>query len=447
MKAIKHDKVSAAVGTAFTIAAVTGIVVSGLNKSEKIAVTAEVESVKEAEAKTKVNNGMLSLEREDNILISATLNEFMETAPELESVKKETSVQETETQTEVQTEAPTEVQTEAPTEVQTEASTEAPTEPYVYENTFLVNVNEYLNVRAEGSQDAAIVGKIYAGGGGEVLEKGAEWSKIQSGNVVGYIKNEYAWFSHDAEANFATHCQLTATVNADALRLRKGAGTDYKVQQVVNSGTEMNAVSNDGEWVAVTYEGETLYASAQYVSLEYTIGKGITIEEEQAAIAEEKRRQEEAAEKARLAAEKAEAEKKKQMEAAQISDTIQTSAYNVSEDEAYLLACVVMAEAGGECYEGKLAVANIVLNRLNSGKYGDSISDVVYAKKQFSVVDNGALSRYLSKGPNAASVRAAKEALSGINNVPNYTSFCTTAVAKCSRYRAYSVIGNQVFYR
>ena len=106
-----------------------------------------------------------------------------------------------------------------------------------------------------------------------------------------------------------------------------------------------------------------------------------------------------------------------------------------------------MAEAGGECYEGKLAVANIVLNRLNSGKYGNTISDVIYASGQFSVVRNGALDRAISNGPNSESVQAAADALSGTNNVSEYTSFCTLAVAKYGRYSAYSIIGNQVFYR
>ena len=60
---------------------------------------------------------------------------------------------------------------------------------------------------------------------------------------------------------------------------------------------------------------------------------------------------------------------------------------------------------------------------------------------------NGALDKAIANGPNSGSVQAAEEALSGVNNVPDYTSFCTLAVAKYSRYSAYSVIGNQVFYR
>ena len=49
-----------------------------------------------------------------------------------------------------------------------------------------------------------------------------------------------------------------------------------------------------------------------------------------------------------------------------------------------LLATVIASEALSESYEGKLAVANVIINRLISGKWGNSISDVVYAKGQFS---------------------------------------------------------------
>ena len=82
-------------------------------------------------------------------------------------------------------------------------------------------------------------------------------------------------------------------------------------------------------------------------------------------------------ENARLLAEAKEQEKTVQEE--RFEETVQTDAYNVSYDDAYLLACLVYAEAGSEPYEGKLATANIVLNRLNSGKYGNTISDVINA--------------------------------------------------------------------
>lgn len=434
MKAIKHDKAVAALACGFMLAATAGLVVSGLNKSEKIAQTAGVESFEKVDSKEM--NNVLSLERMDHILVGATLEDFYGTTGTEKQTEEPTKEEET-----------TETETETETQPETQAEEPVAEEPYAYADFFLVNVSEYLNVRTEGSQEAEIVGKIYAGGGGHVLEAGAEWSKVQSGSVTGYIKNEYAWFAHDAEANIPYVCPLIATSNVDNLRLRKGPGTDYGIADVMDQGVRMTVMAEEGDWLAVSYAGTAGYTAKEYVSVQYDIGAGITIEEEQAAIEAEQARiaAEAAAEAERKAAE--EAEKQEKLAEAAIPDTVYTSGYSMSTEDTYLLASLVMAEAGSECYEGKLAVANIVLNRLNSGKYGNSISDVIYASGQFSVVRNGALDRAISKGPNEGSVQAATEALAGVNNVPDYTSFCTLAVAKYGRYGAYSIIGNQVFYR
>lgn len=427
MKAIKHDKVVAALTSAGVLLAITGLVVSGLNKSEREAVEANAVLT---EKTLEESSNLLSLDRMDQILVGATLDDFYSGVTEITTAEKveekETTKDETETKE-------TETQTQPETEEQT-------TEEYAYADFFLVNVDEYLNVRSEGSENGEILGKIYAGGGGRVLEAGTEWSKIQSGNVIGYINNSYAWFAHDAEANIPNVCEMTATSTADTLRLRKGPGTDYGVEELVDCGTQVTVMAVEGDWVTIRYNGKTLYAAKEYISMQYEIGEGITIEEEQAIIA---------AEAERIAAEAAaEEERKRQnMAKAKITETVYSSAYAMSAEDTYLLACLVMSEAGGEPYEGKLAVANIVLNRLNSGKYGNTISDVIYASGQFSVVRNGALDRAIQNGPNAGSVQAAQEALSGTNNVSGYTSFCTVSVAKYGRYQEYSIIGNQVFYR
>lgn len=430
MKAIKHDKVVAAVTCGLIVTVTAGLVVSGLNKSEKIAPTANVESFDEVDSKGM--NNVLSLEKMDNILVGATFDDFVKET-DTEKSSEETTEEET-----------TEAEKETEPETQAEEET---TEDYAYADFFLVNVSEYLNVRAGGSEDAEIVGKIYAGGGGQILEMGAEWSKVQSGNVVGYIKNSYAWFSHDAEANIPNVCPLIATSTVDSLRLRKGPGTDYAINDVVDQGARMTVMADEGEWLAVSYDGVTGYTAKEFVLMQYDIGTGITIQEEQEAIAAEQARiaEEAAAEEARKAQE--EEELRQNIANAEVSATVYSSGYSVTSEENYLLSCLVMAEAGGECYEGKLAVANIVLNRLNSGKYGNTISDVIYASGQFSVVRNGALNRAISNGPNSESVQAAADALSGTNNVSEYTSFCTLAVANYGRYSAYSIIGNQVFYR
>ena len=65
----------------------------------------------------------------------------------------------------------------------------------------------------------------------------------------------------------------------------------------------------------------------------------------------------------------------------EVSEDMQT----YSESEKEMIAYVVWAEARGECFEGKAAVAQVVINRFESGKFGDSIKRVVYAKHQFAV--------------------------------------------------------------
>lgn len=64
---------------------------------------------------------------------------------------------------------------------------------------------------------------------------------------------------------------------------------------------------------------------------------------------------------------------------------------SISSKEKDLLARLVHAEAKGEPYEGKVAVAQVVLNRVEDERFPDSIRQVIYEKKQFQPVDNGSI--------------------------------------------------------
>lgn len=86
------------------------------------------------------------------------------------------------------------------------------------------------------------------------------------------------------------------------------------------------------------------------------------------------------------------------------------------ENDVYWLARIIEAEAGGESGEGKLAVANVVLNRVASGSYPNTIYDVIFDTKygtQFEPTSNGAI----YNTPSEESIEAAKRALSGENNI------------------------------
>ena len=74
-----------------------------------------------------------------------------------------------------------------------------------------------------------------------------------------------------------------------------------------------------------------------------------------------------------------------------------------------LLSRLVYAEARGESYKGQVAVAAVVLNRVASASFPNTISGVVYQSGAFSCVSNGSI----NNTPNATAIRAARDALNG----------------------------------
>ena len=119
-----------------------------------------------------------------------------------------------------------------------------------------------------------------------------------------------------------------------------------------------------------------------------------------------------------------------------------------SSSDLYLLAAIVYAEAGGESYEGQLAVASVVMNRLANGYWGGSLSSVIYAPSQFTGTYSGAFSTALTTGGSSTSLQAAQDAMNGANNVGGYMYFRPTWNTPQSVYDSgnYIQIGNHIFY-
>lgn len=86
-----------------------------------------------------------------------------------------------------------------------------------------------------------------------------------------------------------------------------------------------------------------------------------------------------------------------------------TTAGSISNSDLYLLSCCVYGEARGESYTGKVAVAAVVLNRVKSSKFPNSISGVIYQQGAFTCVSDG----QINLGTNDECTRAAQDALNG----------------------------------
>lgn len=89
----------------------------------------------------------------------------------------------------------------------------------------------------------------------------------------------------------------------------------------------------------------------------------------------------------------------------QQAETKISNTYTESYKDLYLLAQIIHAEAKGEPYEGKLAVGNVIHNRVKSEQFPNSIRDVIFQKGQFQPVMNGSI----YNEPSEESIRAAKE--------------------------------------
>lgn len=97
-----------------------------------------------------------------------------------------------------------------------------------------------------------------------------------------------------------------------------------------------------------------------------------------------------------------------------------------AEGDRYLLANLIYCEAGGEPYEGQLAVGAVVINRVLSSKYPDTVVGVIYQNRQFSPVASGRLDIALAANRATASCyKAADEAMSGVTNVGTCVYFRT----------------------
>ena len=284
----------------------------------------------------------------------------------------------------------------------------------------MAKVNEFVNMRQDADQDAEKVGVLYKDCGGEIVEQIAGWTKVKSGDVTGWIKNDYLYFDEEAKNIAKDVGMLTAYSETETLRVRMDADLESGVLGLLANGEAVEAIAEEGDWVSVNYEGTKGYVAKEYVKVVFDIDKA----ESMAVI---KAREE--AERARAAA------------AAEAKRIAQKEAVMATASEVDILAALIQCEAGGEPYEGQVAVGAVVMNRVRSGGYPNTITDVIYASGQFVPASKGKMESLILNGTTKASCRqAANEAINGACNVGDALHF------RRNNGRAGLVIGNHVFW-
>ena len=333
----------------------------------------------------------------------------------------------------------------------------------------VIDAKDMLDIHAEANTASAVIGQVMEDGHVAILAKYNDWVQIQAGEIAGWvpaenlveteISNEEAVAANEqviAERTGATASEdeffAEEEVQQDetaALQAEASEAAQNEIEEV-QTAEEAARIEAEAQAKAAAEEAARLEAEAQAKAAEEAArleAEAQAKAAEEAAQLEAEAQAKAAEEAARLAAEaqaKAAAEEAARIaaeaqQAALAAQAAQTAA--ISAEELKLLANIIYCEAGSESYVGKVAVGNVIMNRVKSASQPNTITEVVYAKGQFSPVRNGSLRRALSSDKaDAACYQAAIEALAGAQPVGGKLFF------RRNNGRSGQVIGHHVFY-
>ena len=333
----------------------------------------------------------------------------------------------------------------------------------------VIDAKDMLDIHAEANTASAVIGQVMEDGHVAILAKYNDWVQIQAGEIAGWvpaenlveteISNEEAVAANEqviAERTGATASEdeffAEEEVQQDetaALQAEASKAAQNEIEEV-QAAEEAARIEAEAQAKAAAEEAARLAAEAQAKA---AAEEAARLEAEAQAKAAEEAARIEAEAQAKAAEEaariEAEAQAKAAEEAARIAAEAQQAALAaqaaqtaaISAEELKLLANIIYCEAGSESYVGKVAVGNVIMNRVKSASQPNTITEVVYAKGQFSPVRNGSLQRALSSDKaDAACYQAAIEALAGAQPVGGKLFF------RRNNGRSGQVIGHHVFY-
>ena len=126
-----------------------------------------------------------------------------------------------------------------------------------------------------------------------------------------------------------------------------------------------------------------------------------------------------------------------------VEDT--SGAISATASDVQILAATIQAEADNQPYEGKLAVGSVIMNRVKSSKFPNTVFGVVSQDRQFASYSSGMVDAILQRGPNESCVSIANEVIGGKRN-GNWLFFMTKAAADGFGIVEYQQIGAHVFF-
>lgn len=273
----------------------------------------------------------------------------------------------------------TEVQDESEVQEETEVQEEAQAEDAQdssWSDKVAANVLTYANIREGADVSSQCIGRLPSGAVATVVGNDEGWLQVTSGEVNGYIREDLV-VSGDEARNLYEAMYGAGDISAEAVTVDAEAEAAAAEAAAQASQVSAEAVQPEQGQAAEETEADNSQAAAQEVS--------------------------------------------------------------VSTSDLDLMAAIIECEAGGESYEGKVGVGAVIMNRIRSGEFPNTLSEVIYQSGQFEPTWTGKLSNVLSRGASEACYAAAQDVFAGANTIGDRLFFHAGGGSGLT-------IGNQTFY-
>lgn len=147
----------------------------------------------------------------------------------------------------------------------------------MYKNIGISDVDNYLNVREEPSENGKVIAKMPSKAAGNILETTDNgWYKIQSGKITGFVKSDYILTGQPAKDEALQVAELMAIVNTDMLNARSEPSTESKIWTQISNNERYPVLKQIDGWVEIELEEDSsAYVASDYVEVRYALPEAV----------------------------------------------------------------------------------------------------------------------------------------------------------------------------
>lgn len=305
-------------------------------------------------------------------------------------------------------------------------------------------------IRTAASESSGVAGYLQTGGTADVIEAEGDWYLVVSGDVTGYIKSEYLALGDTAEYLAGVYGYEGVETYWDGVALFSEPDANSSIVYEADAYEQFVLLEDEGSWLKVQDEdGAVLYVPAEGVRDTVVMAKATTDStmggstgtsgSQDSSSSDSAVYDSGSTESYETEAPVYETEPTYETEAPvyETEPTYETEAPVYETEPTYeteapdsgsssgtssgsdldLLAALIYCEAGNQSREGMVAVGAVVMNRVASSSFPNSISEVIYQSGQFTPASSGTLSQALANGVPSSCYEAAQAAMNGENPV------------------------------